>query len=304
MEMNLFPNFSSIEQVAEYIRDHFQWALRDPLPPCPRPLLSDYMASALASTLGWQRDDAAKLGHTKAGLGPYGGLFTHAAHIPEMVQAIYYAMVINDVVERRLIRREIGESLMLDLQKLRWDIIEAWLLSIDDKLKDTQVPRLVETMYNPRLHLAVTSRLRDAAPYLAMRSNIKIPLPLYVPLIRGRREEKKKKMVHFSNFTSTEMGVEYVRETFRWLLRETSAQCPRPLPEDHLILCPRFGLGMATQYAQDSNIPEMVQTIFYAMVVNEFENVEHRLGGARTLCLVNPPIDLTSSGNPAKASDK
>ena len=28
---------------------------------------------------------------------------------------------------------------------------------------------------------------------------------------------------------------------------------------------------MATWYAQDSNIPEMVQAIFYAMVVNEAE---------------------------------
>ena len=49
----------------------------------------------------------------------------------------------------------------------------------------------------------------------------------------------------------------------------TSAQRPRPLLEDHLILYPTFDLGVATQYTQDSNIPEMVQAIFYAMVVNE-----------------------------------
>jgi len=35
----------------------------------------------------------------------------------------------------------------LDLQELRWDIIQAWLLSIEDKLKDAQVPRLVETVH-------------------------------------------------------------------------------------------------------------------------------------------------------------
>ncbi|KAJ8438015.1 LOW QUALITY PROTEIN: hypothetical protein Cgig2_029996 [Carnegiea gigantea] len=62
-------------------------------------------------------------------------------------------------------------------------------------------------------------------------------------------------MVRFSNFTSTEMAAKYVRETFRWPLRETSAQRLRPFPEDHLILCPSFDLGMATRYAQDSNIP-------------------------------------------------
>ncbi|KAJ8428639.1 hypothetical protein Cgig2_017138 [Carnegiea gigantea] len=76
-------------------------------------------------------------------------------------------------------------------------------------------------------------------------------------------------MVHFLNFTSTEMEAEYIQEIFRWLLRETSAQRPRPLPEDHLIFSLSFNLGMATRYAQDSNIPEMVQAIFYAMVVNK-----------------------------------
>ena len=65
--------------------------------------------------------------------------FTHTAHIPEMVQAIFYAMVINDAAKLRLIRRETWGSLMLDLRKLRWDIIEAWLLSIKDKLKEAQV---------------------------------------------------------------------------------------------------------------------------------------------------------------------
>ncbi|KAJ8427838.1 LOW QUALITY PROTEIN: hypothetical protein Cgig2_029755 [Carnegiea gigantea] len=62
--------------------------------------------------------------------------FAHAFHILEMVQAIFYALVINGAVELRLIRREIGESLMLDSQELRWDIIEAWLLFIEDRLKD------------------------------------------------------------------------------------------------------------------------------------------------------------------------
>jgi len=45
--------------------------------------------------------------------------FAHAAHIPEIVQAIFYAMVINDAAKLRLIRRETRESLMLDLRKLR-----------------------------------------------------------------------------------------------------------------------------------------------------------------------------------------
>ena len=47
-------------------------------------------------------------------------------------------MVINDAARLRLIRRETGESLMSDLRKLRWDVIEALLLFIEDKLKDSK----------------------------------------------------------------------------------------------------------------------------------------------------------------------
>ncbi|KAJ8429207.1 hypothetical protein Cgig2_012335 [Carnegiea gigantea] len=169
-------------------------------------------------------------------------------------------MVINDATKLRLIRRVTGESLMLDLRKLRWDIIEAWLLSIEDKLKDAQV----------------SSPGGDGS--------------------RFRREGKNKEMVHFSNFTSTEMAAEY-----------TSAQHPRPLPKDHLILCLSFDLGVATQYAQDSNTFEMVWTIYYAMVhwgpfEFWFENVEYRLREARVLCAVNPPADLVSSSGPVEVS--
>jgi len=51
--------------------------------------------------------------------------FAYATHIPEMVQAVYYAMVINDATRLQFIRRETGESLMSDLWKLRWDVIKA-----------------------------------------------------------------------------------------------------------------------------------------------------------------------------------
>ena len=43
---------------------------------------------------------------------------------------------------------------------------------------------------------------------------------------------------------------------------------PRPPPSDYRGFCPRFDLGEATRYAHDSYIPEMVQAIFYAMVVD------------------------------------
>ena len=53
---------------------------------------------------------------------------------------------------------------MLELQELRWDIVEAWLLSIDERLRDAQVPCLIEMVHNPQLPPEVTSKLRDAPP--------------------------------------------------------------------------------------------------------------------------------------------
>ncbi|KAJ8429213.1 hypothetical protein Cgig2_012341 [Carnegiea gigantea] len=171
-------NYASIEQAAEYIRDHFRWSLRDPSAPGPRPLPLDYqglcsrfeLGEATPFTQAYHR--LRDVGHTKATEYVRDNLrwsvretsslhpnllplhftayfpefdhivvmqFAHAAYIPEMVQAIFYAMVINDAAKLRLIKRETGKSLMLDLRKLRWDIIEVLLLSIEDKLKDAQV---------------------------------------------------------------------------------------------------------------------------------------------------------------------
>ncbi|KAJ8445062.1 hypothetical protein Cgig2_022582 [Carnegiea gigantea] len=91
----------------EYVRDNLRWSMRESSSLRPNLLYLHFMAYC------------PRFGHIVA------MQFAYAAHIPEMVQAIFYAMVINDAAELRLIRRETGESLMLDLQKLRWDIIEA-----------------------------------------------------------------------------------------------------------------------------------------------------------------------------------
>jgi len=47
------------------------------------------------------------------------------------------------------------------------------------------------------------------------------------------------------------------------------ALCPKPLPADYHCINPCFDLGVATRYAHDSNIPKMVQAIFYAMVMDD-----------------------------------
>jgi len=57
-------------------------------------------------------------------------------------------------------------------------------------------------------------------------------------------------------------------ETFNWCLRRV-ARPPPPFPEDYRDLCADFILFDAEEAACDFRILEIVQAIFYAMVVNE-----------------------------------
>ncbi|KAJ8421365.1 hypothetical protein Cgig2_023575 [Carnegiea gigantea] len=161
-------------QVAEYICDHFRWSLRDPTDPVPWLLPSDYHGlcprfdlevvrryahdshiSEIVPAAEYVRDNLHRsereTSSPRPNLLPWNFSaycpefnhivamqFAHATHIPEMVQAVFYVMVINDEARLWLIRREIRESLMSDLRKLRWDAIEVWLLFIEDKLKDAR----------------------------------------------------------------------------------------------------------------------------------------------------------------------
>ncbi|KAJ8420567.1 hypothetical protein Cgig2_011055 [Carnegiea gigantea] len=103
-----FPSFRGTMQAAEYVKDNLRWSKRE------------------TSSLPYYP----KFNHIVA------MQFAYATDILEMVQAVLYAMVISEAARLRLIRRETGESLMLDLRKRRWDVIEAWLLFIEDKLTD------------------------------------------------------------------------------------------------------------------------------------------------------------------------
>ncbi|KAJ8428676.1 hypothetical protein Cgig2_006350 [Carnegiea gigantea] len=139
-----FPTFRDTTHAAEYVKDNIRWSMRESSSLRLNLLSLHFVAFC------------PEFDHTVA------MQFAHAAHIPEMVQAIFYAMVINDTAEPRLLSRETMGSLMLDLKELRWDIIEAWMLFVEERLRGAQVPRLVETVYNPWSRPEVTSRLRDA----------------------------------------------------------------------------------------------------------------------------------------------
>ncbi|KAJ8435117.1 hypothetical protein Cgig2_020760 [Carnegiea gigantea] len=72
----------------------------------------------------------------------------------------------------------------------------------------------------------------------------------------------------FSDFLSTEQAADYIRETSKWHLRGV-VRPPRPLPANYHKLRPYFDLVVVEEAARDFRILEMIQAIFYAMVVNE-----------------------------------
>ncbi|KAJ8432518.1 hypothetical protein Cgig2_001111 [Carnegiea gigantea] len=119
----------------------------------------------------------------------------------------------------------------------------------------------------------------------------------------------------------------YVRETFIWHWRSASHP-PRSLPEDFHVLCPHFSLAEAEGAAAEFKLPEIVQAIFYAMLLNEAfglgvaheyaaESMKSSLIGLRGAQLYRPADEVEvqgardgqeegsgSAGPPAPSSDE
>ena len=129
--MNLFPNFASTEQVAEYVRDTFHWTLRESLALGPKPLPMDYH-----------------------GLCPCFDLrvatrYAHNSNILEMVQAIFYAVVVDNATELGLLRRLTMDCMISTMRKLDWNAVESWLGDIDHRLRRAQAYRLTNPPADP-----------------------------------------------------------------------------------------------------------------------------------------------------------
>ncbi|KAJ8420400.1 hypothetical protein Cgig2_028072 [Carnegiea gigantea] len=186
------------KEMADFKRESFRWHWRRATRP-PRPLPTDY------------RDLCPRFSLSKA---------ERAAldfELSKMVQAIFYAMLLNDAIELGIVSGFLASDLRSSLEGLRWTSFEAWLSRTSRDLREAQL------------------RQRN--------------MP--------------------SEACGTEQAAEYVQDTFRWTLRESSAPGPKPLLMDYHGLCPRFDLRVAARYAHNSNILEMVQAIFYAMVVDD-----------------------------------
>ncbi|KAJ8449158.1 hypothetical protein Cgig2_027160 [Carnegiea gigantea] len=98
-----FSPFRDIEEMASYVRETFRWHLRGALRPS-QPLLKNYKDLCLRFTLS----------DTEEAVSDF--------NIPEMVQATFYAMVVNDALELDAMSRDMASP-----KGLQWLIFESWL---------------------------------------------------------------------------------------------------------------------------------------------------------------------------------
>ncbi|KAJ8436377.1 LOW QUALITY PROTEIN: hypothetical protein Cgig2_032198 [Carnegiea gigantea] len=163
----------------------------------------------------------------------------HDSHVPEIEQAIFYAMSSWDFPADSQ-----WTIMMWAMRKLDWGPVESWLVDIDRRLKGAQASQLA----NP---------LAGATP----------PGDL-----------TRRRVSSFPTFQDTTHTAEYVRDNLYWSVSESSSLHPNLLPLHFVALCPEFDHIVAMQFAHVAQIPKMVQAIFYAVVINDskaFEQGDH-----------------------------
>jgi len=142
----MFPNFLSTSQATDYVRESLLWPLRDLSSRCPSFLPENHHGLCPNFNLR---------GAEK---------YAHKSSIPEMTQAIFYAMVLNDAVELGVSSRVIVNAIKSVLRSLNWAITESWLRRNGERLRKAQIPYLIELVANPVSagDLKEDSRLSDA----------------------------------------------------------------------------------------------------------------------------------------------
>ncbi|KAJ8425915.1 hypothetical protein Cgig2_033856 [Carnegiea gigantea] len=199
--------------------------------------------------------------------------------LPEMVQATFFAMLLKNAMELGIVSGFITDDLKSTLVGLRWTYFEDWMSRTSYELREAklrQQPIMTEARGSSDGQEESSGSTSPPAP-----PNFRLQEP------RGEGGEEREKpgarermkMNLFPNFASTDQVAKYIRDNFRWALREPSAPSPKPLPLDYRSLCPHFDLRVATRYAHNSHVPKMVQATFYAMVVDDAAELglSHRL---------------------------
>ncbi|KAJ8433463.1 hypothetical protein Cgig2_014504 [Carnegiea gigantea] len=103
-----FPPIRSTREMANYVRETFIWRWRSALHP-PRPLPEDFNVLCPCFSLAEAEATAAEL------------------ELPEIVQATFYAMLLNEMLELSIVHEYTAERMKSSLVGLRWSTFEVWI---------------------------------------------------------------------------------------------------------------------------------------------------------------------------------
>ena len=113
-EMTLF-----LRETTLFLRETLRWHRRNASRP-PRPLPEGFFGLCPGFSLSEAEIAAAELG------------------LPEMVQATFYTMLLNDTVELGATHEFTGDGMKSVLMDLRWSSFERWIYCMEDTLRAAQ----------------------------------------------------------------------------------------------------------------------------------------------------------------------
>ena len=120
-----FPPIYNMREFANYVRETFIWCWRSALRP-PRPLLEDFHVLCPCFLLAEAETAAAEF------------------ELPEIVQAIFYAMLLNESIKLGVAHEYTAERMKSSLVGLRWSTFEVWMDCMDCPLRAAQLYRLAD----------------------------------------------------------------------------------------------------------------------------------------------------------------
>ena len=142
-----FPLVCNTREMALFLRETLGLHRRNTSRP-PRPLPEDFSGLCPGFSLSEAEIAATELG------------------LPEMVQATFYAMLLNDAVELGAAHEFTGDEMKPVLMDLRWSSFEKWIYCMDDTLRAAQ-----------QNHSADEVKVSDAADNQGEVSDLGAPCP-------------------------------------------------------------------------------------------------------------------------------
>ncbi|KAJ8438742.1 hypothetical protein Cgig2_020297 [Carnegiea gigantea] len=184
--------------------------------------------------------------------------------VPELPQVVFLTMFLNDAVKLDILRGWMIKVMESALKELRWSTFQAWIEHNRGRILEARQQEALSDSEEGESSRSSgqTAFSRDGSEASGLASNYQWD----IDKSSGERVSAYLPLMAFPPFHDTEEMADHVRKTFKWHLRRASRP-PHPLPEDYQDLCPSFTLSDAKEAARDFNIPEIVQAVFYAMLL-------------------------------------